>query len=145
MADHRHEWDDAVMSGDLELAMAEFQRCIAERDVEAATVVLDADYALVLVQPVAAVVPKDRWLAALPDYIVHSYDVREQLVDVDGDGWSGSGTRRRSQRARCDPASPRRGTVTSGPRVRSAQRARRQIGVRVSVHKAAQLAHRNLG
>jgi ketosteroid isomerase-like protein len=85
MADHRHEWDDAVMSGDLELAMAEFQRCIAERDVEAATVVLDADYALVLVQPVAAVVPKDRWLAALPDYIVHSYDVREQLVDVDGD------------------------------------------------------------
>lgn len=65
--------------------MTEFQRCIAERDVEAATVVLDADYALVLVQPVAAVVSKDRWLATLPDYIVHSYDVQEQLIDVDGD------------------------------------------------------------
>ena len=73
------------MSGDLELAMKEFQRCIAERDVEAAAVVLDADYALVLVQPVAAVVPKDRWLATLPDYLVHSYDVQEQLIDVDGD------------------------------------------------------------
>ena len=73
------------MSGDLELAMTEFQRCIAERDVEAAAVVLDADYALVLVQPVAAVVPKDRWLATLPDYLVHSYDVQEQFIDVDGD------------------------------------------------------------
>ena len=73
------------MSGDLELAMTEFQRCIAERDVAAAAAVLDADYALVLVQPVAAVVPKDRWLATLPDYVVHSYDVQEQLIDVDGD------------------------------------------------------------
>jgi ketosteroid isomerase-like protein len=73
------------MSGDLELAMTEFQRCIAERDVEAAAVVLDADYALVLVQPVAAVIPRDRWLATLPDYIVHSYEVQEQLIDVDGD------------------------------------------------------------
>ena len=73
------------MSADLELAMTEFQRCIAERDVEAAAVVLDADYALVLVQPAAAVVPKDHWLATLPDYVVHSYDVQEQLIDVDGD------------------------------------------------------------
>jgi ketosteroid isomerase-like protein len=30
-------------------------------------------------------VSKDRWLASLPDYIVHSYDVQEQLIDVDGD------------------------------------------------------------
>ncbi|MDQ1485489.1 MAG: hypothetical protein QOJ62_1182, partial [Actinomycetota bacterium] len=67
------------MSGDLVLAVTEFQRCIAERDVEAATVVLDPDYALVLVQPVAAVVSKDRWLATLPDYIVHSYEIQEQL------------------------------------------------------------------
>jgi ketosteroid isomerase-like protein len=73
------------MSGDLELAMTEFQRCITERDVKAAAVVLDADYALVLVQPVAAVIPRDRWLASLPDYIVHSYEVQEQLIDVDGD------------------------------------------------------------
>jgi len=73
------------MSADLELAMTEFQRCIVERDADAAAEVLDADYALVLVQPVAAVVPRDRWLATLPDYVVHSYDVQERLIDVDGD------------------------------------------------------------
>src|SRR3954469_21331554 len=72
------------MSADLELAMTEFQRCIAERDVVAAADVLDADFALVLVQPVAAVVPRDRWLATLPDYAVRSYEVQEQLIDVDG-------------------------------------------------------------
>ena len=72
------------MSADLELAMSEFQRCIAERDVAAAADVLDADFALVLVHPVANVVPRDRWLATLPEYVVHSYDVQEQLIDVDG-------------------------------------------------------------
>ena len=77
--------DDQRMSADLELAMAEFQRCIAERDVDAAADLLDADYALVLVQPVPAVVPRDRWLASLPEYVVHSYDVQERLMDVDGD------------------------------------------------------------
>lgn len=65
--------------------MAEFQRCIEERDSAAAAEVLDEDYALVLVQPLRAVVPRDRWLAMLPAYIVHSYDIQEQLVDVDGD------------------------------------------------------------
>jgi hypothetical protein len=77
-------WDDRTMNGDLELAMTEFQRCIAERDGVAAADVLDADFALVLVQPVATVVPRDRWLATLPDYAVHSYEVQEQLIDVDG-------------------------------------------------------------
>src|SRR5216110_1672764 len=72
------------MSGDLELAMTEFQRCIAERDGEAAAEVLDADFALVLVQPVASVIPRDRWLATLSDHVVHSYDVQEQLIHVDG-------------------------------------------------------------
>lgn len=73
------------MSADLEEAMTEFQRCIAERDVPAADLVLDPGYALVLVQPVPTVVPKERWLATLPDYVVHSYDVQERLIDIDGD------------------------------------------------------------
>ncbi len=77
--------DDPPMTADLTLAMSEFQRCIAERDVDGAERILDPDYALELVQPVAAVVPRDRWLAALPDYVVHSYDVVEQFVDVDID------------------------------------------------------------
>src|SRR3954451_7411034 len=73
------------MSADPELAMTEVQRCIVERDGEAAADVLDTDYALVLVQPVAAVVSRDRWLATLPEYVVHSYDVQESLIDVSGD------------------------------------------------------------
>lgn len=36
-------------------------------------------------QPVRAVVARERWLATLPDYVVHSYDVQERVVDVDGD------------------------------------------------------------
>jgi ketosteroid isomerase-like protein len=73
------------MSDDLEPAIAEFQRCIDQRDQEAAAEVLDADFALVLVQPVRGVVPRERWLASLPDYVVHSYDVQERVVDVNGD------------------------------------------------------------
>lgn len=73
------------MTADLTFAMSEFQRCIAERDVVGAETILHFDYALELVQPDVAVVPRDRWLAALPDYVVHSYDVVEQIVDVDLD------------------------------------------------------------
>ncbi len=29
--------------------------------------------------------PRDRWLAVLPDYVVHAYDVQERIIDVDGD------------------------------------------------------------
>ena len=71
------------MSTDLNLAMNEFQRCIGERDQVGADRVLDAEYALELVYPVAAVVPRESWLSALPDYVVHSYEVQEQLINVD--------------------------------------------------------------
>ena len=29
--------------------------------------------------------PRDRWLAILPDYVLHVYDIEEQVVDVGGD------------------------------------------------------------
>jgi hypothetical protein len=29
--------------------------------------------------------PRAAWLATLPDYIVHSWDVEEETIDVDGD------------------------------------------------------------
>ena len=77
--------DAPPMSADLAIAMNEFQRCIAERDEVGAESILDPDYALELVHPVAAVVPRDRWLAALPDYVVHSYELEEQRIDVDAD------------------------------------------------------------
>jgi len=73
------------MSDDLAAAIEEFQRCIDARDQDAAAEVLDPDYALVLVHPVRTVVPRQEWLRTLPDYIVHSYDVQERIVDVDGD------------------------------------------------------------
>jgi hypothetical protein len=65
--------------------MAEFQRCIEERDRGGAEVVLDEDYALVRVNPALGVMPREQWLEVLKDYVVHEYVVDEQQIDVDGD------------------------------------------------------------
>ena len=65
--------------------MQEFQRCIELRDAHAAEALLDDDYALVLVHPTPAVMPRERWLAVLPDYVVHEYELQERFVDVSGD------------------------------------------------------------
>ncbi|MFN2518854.1 MAG: nuclear transport factor 2 family protein [Jatrophihabitantaceae bacterium] len=73
------------MSDDLEKAMAEFQRCIAQRDQDGAGRILDEHYALVLVHPIRTEVPRELWLSNLPDYVVHSYDVQERFIDIDGD------------------------------------------------------------
>jgi hypothetical protein len=62
-----------------------FQRCIEERDAGLAATVLDPGYALVLVHPEPVTVPRERWLAVLPEYVVHDYAVREQIADVAGD------------------------------------------------------------
>ena len=65
--------------------IANFERCIRERDGRLAEKVLDPDYALVLVKPSFAVVPRSSWLGMLPDYVVHSWEVQEQGLDVDGE------------------------------------------------------------
>lgn len=65
--------------------IANFERCIRERDGRLAEKVLDPDYALVLVNPSFAVVPRSSWLGMLPDYVVHSWEVQEQGLDVDGE------------------------------------------------------------
>jgi ketosteroid isomerase-like protein len=62
-----------------------WQRSIEERDVDAAAAILDDDYALQLVQPGRAVVPRAEWLATLREYVVESYAVGESLIDIDGD------------------------------------------------------------
>jgi hypothetical protein len=62
-----------------------FQRCIEQRDQAAAAVVLDDDYALMLMHPAPAVMPRARWIELLPQYVVHEYVVYEQRVDIDGD------------------------------------------------------------
>jgi ketosteroid isomerase-like protein len=74
------------MRGEDVIARADaWQQAIESRDAAAATQILHDDYALVLVQPVRAVMPRQRWLATLDDYIVHAYEIHERLVDVNGD------------------------------------------------------------
>src|SRR5688500_15094772 len=70
---------------DLAAAMAEFQRCVERRDRAGAEVVLDDDFALVLVAPVRTVMPRARWLEVLADYVIDRYEVRELVVDESED------------------------------------------------------------
>jgi ketosteroid isomerase-like protein len=70
---------------DLEAAMTAFQTCIEERDTAGADQLLDPDYALVLVHPTRAVMPRARWISVLPDYVVHRYRVLETVLDVSDD------------------------------------------------------------
>ena len=70
---------------DLDTRIEAFQTCIEERDAVAAERILHPEYALVLVQPSPAVMPRERWLEVLPTYVVHEYGVEERLIDVAGD------------------------------------------------------------
>lgn len=72
------------MSTELPHAIEEFQRCINDRDAASATNILDPGFALVLVTPNRAVMPRSRWLEVLEDYVVHEYEVEEQIVDRNG-------------------------------------------------------------
>jgi hypothetical protein len=74
-----------MTSNDLAASIEDFDRCVIDRDELLALQVLDGEYALVLVHPAPTVVPRERWLDVLPDYIVHAYDVDQRHVDIDGD------------------------------------------------------------
>ena len=65
--------------------LGDWDRAIVERDVAAASELLHDDYALVIVQPVRTIMPRDRWLDLLPDYVVSEWHIEEQVVEVDGD------------------------------------------------------------
>ena len=67
---------------DLDATMEAFQLCIEQRDAVAAERLLHPEFALVLVQPTSAVMPRARWLEVLPDYVIHEYAVQERHVDV---------------------------------------------------------------
>ena len=73
------------MTGDLASAMRKFDDAVLQRDRSAAEEVLDEDYALVLVHPAPATMPRTRWLEVLDDYVVDSYSIEEQRVDQSGD------------------------------------------------------------
>lgn len=71
-----------MTSDDLAAAMRRFDDAVQQRDRLAADEVLDEDYALVLVQPTAIVMPRARWLQVLDDYVVHAYVIEEQHIDL---------------------------------------------------------------
>jgi len=62
-----------------------WQRAIEARDPAAAGEFLADDFALEIVEPARAVVPRAQWLALLPDYVISEYEILERVVDVDGD------------------------------------------------------------
>lgn len=62
-----------------------FERAVNQRDRALAEQVLHPDYALQLVQPATAVMPRVRWLDVLPDYVVHDWRRDDRIVDVRGE------------------------------------------------------------
>lgn len=71
-----------MTSDDLAAAMRRFDDAVRQRDHLAADGVLDDEYALVLVHPTAVVMPRARWLQVLDDYVVHSWAIEEQHIDL---------------------------------------------------------------
>ena len=76
---------DSTASEDLLRRAALWDRAIQERDEVAAAQLLAPEFALELVQPVRSVMSREVWLEVLADYVVHEWEVVEQIVDVDGD------------------------------------------------------------
>lgn len=64
---------------------AGWQQAIEDRDASAVVDFLHDDYALVLVVPAAVTMGRGEWLRVLADYVVHEYEVHEQVIDVVGD------------------------------------------------------------
>lgn len=62
--------------------MAAYQQCVLDRDQQLADSVLHPDYTLVTTSPRLMVTTRASWLKLLPDYVVHSWNVQEQIVDV---------------------------------------------------------------
>jgi hypothetical protein len=65
--------------------LAQWDAAVLDRDETAATELLAGDFALELVQPVRNVMDREVWLEMLPDYVVHEWDVEEQILDLDDD------------------------------------------------------------
>ena len=75
----------ALTPDDLAVRSDDFDRVVLSRDRELAAEVLADDYALVLVHPEPAVVPRSAWIEMLPDYVVDVWEVQEQKIEVRND------------------------------------------------------------
>jgi len=70
---------------ELDTACAEFDRAVTQRDHDVAERILHPEFALVLVHPTPAVMPRQRWLETLDGYIVDEWEVEEALLDSSDD------------------------------------------------------------
>ena len=62
-----------------------WQAKIEARDVDGIREFMHEDYALVLLVPSEATVPLAEWLRMLPDYVVHRYEIHDQVGHVNND------------------------------------------------------------
>ena len=76
---------DEVAAEELLERAARWDAAVRDRDEAAAHALLAPDFALELVQPVRNVMGRDVWLEVLADYIVHEWEVEEQIVDQSED------------------------------------------------------------
>jgi hypothetical protein len=70
---------------ELDTACADFDHAVKERDHEIAERILHPEFALVLVHPTPAVMPRQRWLETLDRSVVDGWDVEEELRDSNDD------------------------------------------------------------
>ena len=70
-----------MTDSELDTACADFDRAVIQRDHEIAERVLHPEFALVLVHPTAAIMPRQRWLETLDSYVVDDWEVEEELFD----------------------------------------------------------------
>jgi hypothetical protein len=73
------------MDSELSTACGDFDRAVIQRDHDVAERMLHPEFALVLVHPTPAVMPRQRWLETLDAYIVDSWEVEEEVHDSNGD------------------------------------------------------------
>jgi hypothetical protein len=73
------------LTDDVLAAADTFQLALEARDASALEPLLHEDFALVPLQPSRAVMPRERWLAVLPEYRIHEYRIDDRIVDRDHD------------------------------------------------------------
>lgn len=73
---------NAAAEAEVRATAQRWSEAIAQRDAATAEQSLGAEYALYA--PGIGVMPRDRWLAALPQYVVHEYAFDDVVVHVYG-------------------------------------------------------------
>ena len=74
---------DTEHAAEVRAAATEFSEVIRRRDVKAAELILGAEYALMA--PGSGETSRAKWLASLPDYVVHSYEFLDVNIHVYGE------------------------------------------------------------